>query len=213
MLNSYKKSIFTIAFTVLFIFLFNVLSISPSYAGKKEYIYKNKREVVYLKSKRIKKEADLYSHPHTITLDELKEILSQVKYKYSKFSFFDWSGPTKIFSQRQANLLATHVSDALAKAKPNDTIEFALTTPSRKIRRYTKGRIFIKDDSLNINFDRIFEPGADVSTEKYGKNFSKWQILVSQTNQSLKPKKYGKNDVHKNWILVKLDEQEQEESK
>lgn len=96
----------------------------------------------------------LNQHPITLKPDEIKNALSALK--VPEETLFGESEKTlNVFTFQQINLLSKEVVKAIKIAKPNQDIVFALESSVKKLlglkdKRYVAGRVFYKDDKLNI---------------------------------------------------------------
>ena len=98
---------------------------------------------------------DENDHPVILDVEEISRALDSLKFLENDRSAPDQEQQS-VFTVEQIDVLSQNLAKGLAKAKPNQDINFALDRTSRKIlslkanRLFVAGRAFYKDEKLNI---------------------------------------------------------------
>jgi len=110
-------------------------------------------------------------HPVILDVEEISRALDSLKFLENDRSDPDQEQQS-VFTVEQIDVLSQNLAKGLAKAKPNQDINFALDRTSRKIislkanRLFVAGRAFYKDEKLNIiigNYDRGANEGFEAA--------------------------------------------------
>jgi hypothetical protein len=159
-------------------------------------------------------EVDIYSHPFTFKVDDIKYLLESIGYQEK--SLFGWASARRVFSADEIYRITPHFVKAFARATPSDEIVFSSDVAKRggffSSARLTSGRMFVKDKKLNCIFGNInvragsmrdsYDDAYDVNFDprrEYGGSFSRlvtndWQELVQDPN-----------GLHYNWIEIDIE--------
>ncbi|MDC8448000.1 MAG: hypothetical protein LV473_06560 [Nitrospira sp.] len=104
-----------------------------------------------------------YSHPLSLTADDMAKILSGVSVQERPASwplrlFGKVTKPERLFREDEIRALAPYLADGLRTAKPNERVTFGLYTPGPNptYERYvTSGWIAVRDPFLHIALDYV----------------------------------------------------------
>lgn len=114
---------------------------------------------------------DENDHPVILDVEEISRALDSLKFLENDRSAPDQEQQS-VFTVEQIDVLSQNLAKGLAKAKPNQDINFALDRTSRKIlslkanRLFVAGRAFYKDEKLNIiigDYDRGANEGFEAA--------------------------------------------------
>ncbi|HSA58392.1 MAG TPA: hypothetical protein VLJ37_01745 [bacterium] len=132
---------------------------TPALAG--EIIYKSKNKIDFIKldgAKKAEKEGGI-DHPHTFTADQMKAILSSIKFNKKILLLKDIEN-RELFDEKNVEFLTPYLVDAFQKAKPEEVVVVSYFTRDSKLviqnDRLTVMRAFVKTDGLHIKFTKIY---------------------------------------------------------
>lgn len=198
------------AFARLLLMLFAVVFCSCSQTrGAKTPIHKDRHMEISL-HKVIGPDAapaaEDYSHPLILKGEDFDYLLSSIRYRGK--NLVGWVDAKAVFSAKELYDLTPRLVEAFAKAVPEDEVIFSSKSVKSGVifrsKRFTNGRMFVKDKKLNCLFANI-NVRSDVSgvydgapRRKYGGSFSK---LVTNAWQRLVEDEKG---VHYNWIEIDI---------
>lgn len=163
----------------------------PAQAGSKETLWQSgKNQHLRL----VPQETSLDDTPpndHPVTLDEeaLRQALEQLQRRDKR-----WFGEEVIYpvlSQTQRHILAQHLVEGLARARPDQEIVFALAGKGANPRAnlsfsgslYTAGRVFYLDDRLHLLFGDFLRPrdrGREAMAGQFGEYDVKYNFRYGQ---------------------------------
>jgi len=96
-----------------------------------------------------------HTHPATVSADEMALILKGIHVRDHRLKVFIWiSGEAEVepaFTDEEIELLASKLSDGLAKATPEERITFYLSYPQTSVKRQiTSGGLYVQHRELHF---------------------------------------------------------------
>jgi len=126
-----------------------------------ETIYKSKNKIDFIKldgAKKAEKEGGL-NHPTTFTSDQMKAILSSIKFNKKILMLKDIEN-RELFDEKNVEFLTPYLVDAFQKAKSEEVVVVSYFTRDSKLviqnDRLTVMRAFVKSDGLHVKFTKIY---------------------------------------------------------
>jgi hypothetical protein len=148
-----------------------------------------------------------YSHPATFTQEELKFLLGSIMHQDK--ALIGWSESAPVFSGHELDGIVPHFVEAFAVAGTGEDIifrsELAKSGALFASRRFTDGRMFVRNGKLNCMFananvrpdiTRVYEGDP---RKLYGGALSR---LVTNSWQTLAEDEKG---VHHNWVIMDIE--------
>ena len=126
-----------------------------------EYIYKSKNKIDFIKLEKAKKaEKDgVLNHPHTFAADQLKQLLSSIRFSKKILILKDIEN-RNLFDEQNVEFLVPHLVEAFQKAKPEQVVTVSYFTRKSHVviqdDRLTVMRAFLKSDGLHIKFTKVY---------------------------------------------------------
>jgi hypothetical protein len=185
-------------------------------------VHEEKNRAVTLESRLGKDKKPIeygYQHPENIAQKDFEKLLFSVYIKQSKTLLgiiIPAIGPKDrehAFSQEEIIFLSPHLSNALARAKPNQRVTFMLSRPrGAQIRELTSGAIFIRDGRLNLVLandrtviDRENMAVADEDDPLYVYEQDGFKILPVKHQRMVKADRALRDqegELPKNWVVM-----------
>jgi hypothetical protein len=141
--------------------VFTLTAFVSSGAQAGETIYKSKNKIDFIKLEKAKKaerEGGI-SHPFTFTPDQMRSILSSVRFNKKIMLMKDIEN-RDLFDEANVEFLTPYLVEAFQKAKPEEAVVVSYFTRGSKLMvqndRLTVMRAFVKDDGLHIKFTKIY---------------------------------------------------------
>jgi len=116
--------------------------------------YEYRPSLGFVRIERIESGAPDNAHPYGISVDAMRQKLASVKLKGDP-----------IFTSEELDELAPYLAAALKSVGPNEDVTFALTGSHGLLGKFspktvTTGRVFVRDQRLNIIFGVVHDPFA-----------------------------------------------------
>jgi hypothetical protein len=143
-----------------------------------------------------------YRHPYTIPPQTALAILGSLDYSEGSFLPFSQGHPHRVFSRRQAELLAPELSKALDMALPQEVVAFTLADEEKPDRR-TKGLGFVLGDELHVIIEELRKPFYEGEQKSYQQQFFRWELIPGDRQRHYTTSPGGKG-VLTNWIITPL---------
>ena len=108
-----------------------------------DYIYKSKNKIDFIKlekAKKNEKEGGL-NHPYTFTADQIKQILSSIRFNKKILLLKDIEN-RNLFDEQNVEFLAPYLLEAFQKAKPEQVVTLSYFTRN--------SHFVIQDDRLTV---------------------------------------------------------------
>ncbi len=110
-------------------------------------------------------------HPKTISVDKLRDVLGAIKLQEAGGIFSDETKESPFFASSDISTLASGLSRAFERAKPDEDIIFVVIGRHKgllaKERKVIGGRAFIQDGKLNLIFGDVYRPeGGSIDQKK-----------------------------------------------
>lgn len=165
----------------------------------------------YIRLFREKGDPKGYDHPWTVYEREMREVLLSLY--FSRYQYVRWGTSSRVFEEERAETLAPFFQRAFLEAGPDDVVEFYLPYRAPKLfgltgqTVLTRGRAFVKDRKLNIQFSHLQEPVADRCEDCGDAELAVAWKLVPQAGQGYGPVEgaLGSGRKDPQWIVVDLD--------
>lgn len=144
-----------------------------------------------------------HNHSYTVPPKEVLGILESLNY-YSEGSFLSFSSgqPRRVFTRRQAELVAPELSKALSLALPQEVAAFTVADEEKPDRR-TKGLGFVLGDELHLIIEELQRPSYQGEQKTYQQQISRWELIPGD-KQRLYTSRPGGKGVITNWIITPL---------
>ena len=109
----------------------------------------------YSPNAQIDQPATLYSHPATLTPEQLTKVFQGLHVQEHRSSvvlwFMDEAEVTPAFTAKEVTFLAQHVGTALSQAVSEEVVLFYMSTPLNSTNReITSGSVFIKGQQMHV---------------------------------------------------------------
>lgn len=150
-----------------------LLVAQPSVAKSEKTFYSNFRlnfvKLVSLKGK--EKTQVATSHPATITVDKMTELLSSIRIDHKAF-MREKVQEFEVFDAEAVQVLAPAMVEAFGKASTNEVVEFSYLFKNPKVilrnDRFTTGRAWVDAGKLHVEFSKLYARiDADLSKRGY----------------------------------------------
>ena len=143
-----------------------------------------------------------HQHPYPITAKEILGILESLQYDAGSFMPFSSGQARRVFTKRQADLLAPQLSNALSEVGPQLAVAFSVADEERPDRR-TKGFAFVRKDELHLIIEELRKPWYEGEQKSYQQDVSRWELLPGDRQRHYTTRPGGKGVVT-NWIITPL---------
>ena len=143
-----------------------------------------------------------YHHPYKIPLKDVLSALESLNYTTASSMPFSSRQPSRVFTKRQAESLASELSKALSDVLSEQVVAFAIADEEKPDRR-TKGFVFVAKDELHLIIEELRKPLYEGEQKTYQQPISRWELLPGDRQRHYATRVDGKGAIT-NWIIIPL---------
>lgn len=143
-----------------------------------------------------------HNHSYSIPPKEVLGILESLNYSEGSLLPFSGGQLRRVFTSRQAELLAPELSKALSLALPQEVAAFTVAD-EEKPDRCTKGLGFVLGDELHLIIEELRRPWYQGEQKTYQQQVSRWELIPGNKQRHYASRPGGKG-VITNWIITPL---------
>jgi len=195
------------------------LAAGCNYKVKKIQLEQSRTEHIWLQYAEDRNEQTIpqhFDHPANLTVDQVKQLLSEVYVQ--EHSFFAWHDQGRLFIEAEREKLAPKLVDALQKANSDQWVHFAVTGMRKHLlletKRLTDGICYVQNGRFHIVIGNFIVEMIDPEFEPYDgdprdRTFISGLRLKTDEARGITKPSIVKNDKwfkyeRVNWLIIDL---------